>query len=78
MDEQKKATIEDAIRQTVGLLSGIMVPAPLLDSIGVPVFNSINNLKRCLEWIDDEKKRAKSPQEEPEITVEAVEVEPDV
>lgn len=72
MDEQK-ATIEGAIRQTIGLLSGVMVPAPLLDSIGVPVFNSLNNLKQCLEWIEDMKQKKDADPED-----EEVEVEPDV
>jgi len=61
-------TIKEVLRCTVDILSGISVPAGLVEQIGIPVFQSIGNLNECLRAIEaDEAKQENSAEVEEDV-----------
>ena len=59
-------TINDVLHIVVNRLSGIQVPATLVEQIGMPVSESIHNLNECIQVLDEAEKKAEEskPQEE--------------
>lgn len=52
MEEVKTMTAREVLVETVKILSGISVPAPLSQTIGVPICNSIVNINVVIEAMD--------------------------
>ena len=75
---EQRLTVEDVIRITVSDLENIMVPAGLIDQIGMPVQNAIRNLYGCLDAIDRDKQQKAAEQEPSEQDPEAPEIDVEV
>ena len=56
MDEEKRTiTTDEAVFQTINILSRIQVPARLVREIGIPISQAISNLEACMEaWAREE------------------------
>lgn len=63
---EERLSIEQVLEITVNLLSGISIPASLVESVGVPISRGIGNLKACLTAIEREKQEKEIIVEEPE------------
>ena len=60
-EERKMAviTVEQVVRETIGILKGIEVPVAMLERIGIPVNRAVKNLEACCEaWAREEAKAA--------------------
>lgn len=51
-------TVEEVVRNTIGILNGIQVPAGLSSAIGVPVEQAIHNLNLCVDAWEREAREA--------------------
>ena len=66
MDEEKRTiTTDEAVFQTINILSRIQVPARLVREIGIPISQAISNLEACMEaWAREEnEERMKAAQD---------------
>ena len=57
---EETMTVEQVLKITVNILSGIQIPCALTESVGVPISNSIGNLNRCIEAIEGAKERTEN------------------
>ncbi len=49
--ENKQYTVPEALELTANRLEGIMVPAALTQQIGIPIFESVQNIRQCIAVI---------------------------
>lgn len=47
--ENRTYSVAEVLQITLNQLSGIQVPVGLIESIGVPILDSIDNLRNCLQ-----------------------------
>ena len=50
----EKQSIKDIIQVTINNLSSIRVPAGLMEEIGMPIVQNIQNLDMCLQMIQEQ------------------------
>ena len=64
-EEQRTITTDEAVFQTINILSRIQVPARLVREIGIPISQAISNLEACMEaWAREEnEERMKAAQD---------------
>lgn len=53
--ESRTMTAEEVVKITINGLSRIQVPAALIQQIGIPIANAINNLNLCMECWERER-----------------------
>lgn len=46
-------TVKEVLNDTVMRLSNIQIPCALVGQIGVPIFDSIRNLRACIDAIKE-------------------------
>lgn len=52
---EEKLTLTQVLEITVGMLEEIEVPMKYMDQIGIPVAKSINNIKICIDAMNQNK-----------------------
>ena len=57
-------TIEEVLTDAVNVLSGIVLPVALVESVGIPIAKISSNLKACILAIQEENKRQAALAEE--------------
>lgn len=64
MEEQKEKvmTVEDVINITIGILQPIQVPISVMESVGLPIYRAVNNLKECSRVLAAERERTETPE----------------
>lgn len=63
MEQENTMTVEEVLTDAVNVLSGMVLPVSLVESIGIPIAKINNNLKACIAAITEEKQRAAKEQE---------------
>ena len=53
--------LKEALQKTYDILAGISVPIALLQQIGVPIMNAMENLQHIREAIPDAPEREEAP-----------------
>lgn len=56
IQEPDVVTVEQVLDATVRNLQQINVPISQIDSIGLPIYQAVNNLKECIRAITDAQK----------------------
>lgn len=65
MEERKAMTVEEVVHDVIAELSGIRVPAGMIDDIGIPVSRAIRNLRLCVEaWEREARAAGQDPGED--------------
>ena len=52
MEEKKNYTVKEVLQITVDRLGAILVPASLGEQIARPIYESINNLRECINAME--------------------------
>ncbi len=67
--EEKTYTIDEVIALTINKLNAIQLPIALYDSVGLPIRQSVGNLKICLQMMKEAKDNAEQKEDPPtEVT----------
>ena len=62
LEEQKKVmTVEEVINITIGILQPIQVPISVMESVGLPIYRAVNNLKECSKVLAAERESTEAP-----------------
>lgn len=69
-------SVAEVLQITLNQLSGIQVPVGLIESIGVPILDSINNLRNCLQALSKNNSKPVSRDLEDESENAVAESEP--
>ena len=48
-----KMSVKDVLEIVLRTLSNVQIPAALVEQIGIPVFDSIRNLRACIDAIKE-------------------------
>lgn len=64
MEEQKEKvmTVEEVINITIGILQPIQVPISVMESVGLPIYRAVSNLKECSRVLAAERERTETPE----------------
>lgn len=60
--EEKVMTVEEVINVTIGILQPIQVPIAVMESVGLPIYRAVNNLKECSKALAAERERTETPE----------------
>ena len=71
--ENKTMTLKEVLETTIDILGGISIPAGLVDQVGIPIRNAMNNLTLCVQAISRE--NAEEKPEEGEINGQEIDAE---
>ena len=60
---EQKLTVEQVLEMTVNMLGRITVPVAMIESIGTPVAQAINNINGCLEAFKRQEQEAQETEQ---------------
>lgn len=60
--KEKVMTVEEVINITIGILQPIQVPISVMESVGLPIYRAVNNLKECSRVLAEERERTETPE----------------
>lgn len=69
--QEKVMTVEEVINITIGILQPIQVPISVMESVGLPIYRAVNNLKECSRVLAAERERTETP----EVSVQPIPAE---
>ena len=70
-------TISQVLQANIANLSNIRVPMGLLNEVGMPIARTIEDLKVCVQAIENVPKPESKPEEDPEEAIDLGNIEED-
>lgn len=69
--KQEVIPVEQVLDITIQILQRIQVPISVMESVGLPIYRAVNNLKECSRVLAAERERTETP----EVSVQPIPAE---